>query len=131
MSATAATEPQASLITSIGPIYATSFALGVARNDVFGAGDAWTFAVDQPLRAERAPLSLAKGTGLDPATGRVQMAEQQTSLAPSGREIDFETGYRFALGDWTGALNAAYSLDAGHVRGENAIAGLFWLSRKF
>jgi hypothetical protein len=59
------------------------------------------------------------------------MAETQTSLAPSGREIDFETGYRFPLGDWTGAVNAAYSRDAGHVSGETAIAGLFWLSRKF
>ena len=50
------------------------------------------------------------------------------TFSPSGREIDFESGYRFALGDWTGAMNVAYSLDAGHVAGEKAVTGLLWLS---
>jgi hypothetical protein len=131
VSATAATTPSASLIASIGPVYATSFALGIARKDVFGDGDALTFAVDQPLRAEIAPLTLAMGAGRDSTTGKPIIETTQSSLAPSGREVDFESGYRFPLGNWSGAVSLAYSLDAGHVRGENAVAGLFWLSRKF
>jgi hypothetical protein len=131
VSASAATTPSASLIAAMGPIYATSFALGIGRADVFGDGDALTFGVDQPLRAEKAPLTFAMGTGRDPATGKVLIEAAPSSLVPSGREIDFESGYRFALGDWSGAVNLAYSIDAGHVRGENAVAGLFWLSRKF
>ena len=59
------------------------------------------------------------------------MGRKTASLAPSGREFDLESAYRFPLGDWTGAANVAYSFDAGHVRGAHAVAGLFWISRKF
>jgi subtilase family protein len=131
VSATGMNAPSASLITKIGPIYATSFTLGVGRSDVFDAGDALTFAVDQPLRVESAPVSLSLGAGMDYSTGKVVMVDSRSSLAPSGREIDFESGYRFPLGDWSGAMNLAYSVDAGHIRGETAVSGLFWVSRKF
>jgi hypothetical protein len=131
VSATGANKLAASLLTSIGPVYASSFAIGLARSDVFGAGDAISFAVDQPLRAERAPVALALGAGLDAATGKMAIKESDASLVPSGREIDFESGYRFPIGAWSGAVNIAYSLDAGHVRGENAALGLVWISRKF
>ena len=59
------------------------------------------------------------------------MAPAQSSLAPSGREIDLETAYRFALADWDLTTSVAYSLDANHVRGQNAVTGVLWLSRKF
>jgi hypothetical protein len=131
VSATGANKPVASLLTSIGPVYASSFALGLGRSDVFGAGDALSFVVDQPLRAERAPVALALGAGLNVATGKVAMVGSDASLVPSGREIDFESGYRFPIGAWNGAVNIAYSLDAGHVRGENAALGLIWISRTF
>ena len=129
--ATAATTPASSLIASIGPVYATSFSLGLARADLFGDGDALTFMVNQPLRAERAPLVMLSGVGRDPATGEMMMGRKETSLLPSGREIDLETAYRFPLGAWTGAANLAYSMDAGHVRGAEAVSALFWISRKF
>ncbi len=129
--ATAATTPATSLIASIGPVYATGFSLGLARESLFGDGDALTFRVNQPLRAEQASLVLLSGMGRDPATGAMAMGRKETSLLPSGREIDFETGYRFPLGEWTGAANVAYSMDACHVRGEEAVSALFFISRKF
>ena len=129
--ATGATTPANSLVASIGPIYATSFSFGLAREDLFGDGDALSFGVGQPLRAEQAHLTLASATGLDPSTGNLVMGRKTASLAPSGREFDLESAYRFPLGDWTGAANVAYSFDAGHVRGAHAVAGLFWISRKF
>ena len=33
-------------------------------------------------------------------TGGVMMGEQRLSLLPSGRELDFETGYGFSAGGW-------------------------------
>lgn len=129
--ATAATTPGASLIASIGPVYATSFALGLARGDLIGGGDALSFTIAQPLRAERAPLVLVSGMGRDSATGEIVLARKETSLLPSGRELDLETAYRFPLGDWTGAANVAYSMDAGHVREAKAVSALFFVSRKF
>ena len=131
VSATASNTPEGSLVTAIGPVYATSFALGLARDAIFGEEDAWSIAFSQPLRAESAPVALGLGTGRDWNTGRVKMETEQSSLMPSGREFDLETGYRFPLGDWAGGADVAYSIDSGHVRGENALAGIFWLSRKF
>jgi hypothetical protein len=131
VSMTTANSPEGSIITSIGPIYATSIALGLARSDVWDTGDAWSFAIAQPLHAERAPVSLAFGTGVDASTGKTILQSEHSSLTPSGREIDFESGYRFPIGDWNGAANIAYSIDSADVHGGHAVAGLFWLSRKF
>jgi len=124
-------QPGSSLIDSVGPVYATSLSLGVGGKDVFARGDGLAFVVGQPLRVEQAPVTLVTGAGRDWTTGAVTMATRQSSLAPSGRELDFETAYRFALADWNLLTSVAYSMDAGHVRGENAITGVFWLSRRF
>ena len=59
------------------------------------------------------------------------MTPAATSLAPSGREIDFEAAYRFAVADWNVATSLAYSIDAGHIRGENAVTTVLFLSRTF
>jgi len=123
--------PGSSLVSSIGPLYATGFSLGVAGKDLLARGDGLAFAVSQPLRAEQAPVTLMTGVSRDWTTGDVIMAPAQSSLMPSGREIDLETAYRFALADWDMTTSIAYSFDAGHVRGQNAVTGVLWLSRKF
>ena len=123
--------PGSSLIASLGPVYATSVSFGIAGKDLLARGDALAFVVGQPLRVERAPVTLITGGAVDASTSAVIMAETQSSLAPSGREIDLETAYRFALADWDFTTSVAYSLDANHVRGQNAVTGVLWLSRRF
>jgi hypothetical protein len=123
--------PGSSLIESLGPVYATSFSFGVAGKDLLARGDALAFVVGQPLRVEEAPVTLMTGGRRDWTTGAVMMAPAQSSLAPSGREIDLETAYRFALADWNLTTSVAYSIDANHVRGQDAVTGVLWLSRKF
>jgi hypothetical protein len=129
--ATGATHPQASLITAIGPVYATSFALGVAGTNLFREGDVLSFTAGQPLRAEEGSLTLASGIGRDWTTGGVIMGEKRASLLPSGREFDFETGYRFSLAGWNAGANVAYAVDPDHVRNKDAVLALFTLSRAF
>ena len=63
--------------------------------------------------------------------GAVIMTPIAILAAPSGREFDLETAYRFALADWDLTTSVAYSLDANHVRGQNAVTGVVWLSRRF
>jgi hypothetical protein len=123
--------PGSSLIESVGPVYATSFSLGVAGKNLLARGDALAFAVGQPLRVEQAPVTLMTGGARDWTTGAVMMAATQSSLTPSGRELDLETAYRFALADWDLTTSVAYSFDANHVRGQNAVTGVLWLSRRF
>jgi hypothetical protein len=129
LAATGITHPEASLITSIGPVYATSFALGLSGHDLFRGGDGLFFTLDQPLRAEAAIATLATGIGRDWSTGGIVMGQTRASLVPSGREIDFETGYGFLLGNWRAQANAAFAYDANHMQGKNALLTLFTLSR--
>jgi len=129
LAATGVTHPEASLITSIGPVYATGFALGLSGHDIFRGGDGLFFILDQPLRAEAAMATLATGIGRDWSTGGVIMGQAQASLVPSGRELDFETGYGLSLGDWRAQANAAFAYDANHVRGKSAVLTLFTLAR--
>lgn len=123
--------PGSSLVASLGPAYATSFSLGIAGKNLFARGDALAIALGQPLRVEDAPVSLMTGGAVDRATGKVIMIPVQSSLTPSGREVDLETAYRFALADWDLTTSVAYAIDANHVRGQNAVTGVLWLSRKF
>jgi hypothetical protein len=131
IAATGASHPEASLITTIGPVYATSFALGLAGENLFRRGDVLSFTFGQPLRAERGSLTLASGIARDWSTGGVIMGRTQASLTPSGREFDLETGYRFDVAGWGVGANVAYAIDPNHVQGANAVLALFTMSRGF
>jgi hypothetical protein len=131
LAASGTTHPEASLITAISPVYATSFALGLGGEDIWRAGDRLSFTLAQPLRAERGSLTLASGVGRDWATGGVIMGETEASLAPSGREVDFETGYHLAFDGWGVGANVAYAIDPNHVQDKTAVLALFTLSRNF
>jgi hypothetical protein len=128
---TGAVHPGASLITSVSPVVATSFALGLAGQKLFRDEDSLTFTIGQPLRAERGTFTLTSGIGRDWATGGIIMGETKASLTPSGREVDFETGYGFSLGDWSAQANVAYAVDPDHVQDKRAVLALFTLSRAF
>lgn len=131
LAATNTAHPQGSLITQIGPVYATSFALGVSGVNLWRGGDALSFTLSQPLRAEQGSLTLVTGVGRDLSTGGVIMGQSHASLTPSGRELDFETGYSFSLAGWGVGANVAYAVDPDHAQGKNAVLALFTLSRGF
>jgi hypothetical protein len=131
LAATGASHPIGSLITSIGPVYASSFALGLAGENLFRSGDALSFTLAQPLRAEQGSLTLVSGIGRDWTTGGVLMGETKASLLPSGREFDLETGYRFSFGGWGAQANLAYAVDPDHVQNKTAVVALFTMARAF
>jgi hypothetical protein len=131
LAATGTTHPEGSLISAIGPVYATSFAAGLAGHDLFRDGDLLSFTFAQPLRAERASLTLLTGVDRDWTTGAVIMGEKKASLLPSGRELDFEGGYRFSFAGWQTGANIAYILDPDHVQNKTAVVALFTLQRTF
>jgi hypothetical protein len=103
--------------------------LGVAGQKLFRDDDSLSFTIGQPLRAERGTFTLTSGIGRDWATGGTIMGETKASLTPSGREVDFETGYGFSLGGWSAQANVAYAVDPNHVQHKIAELALFTLSR--
>lgn len=134
-SATAATtDPgrvSGSLFGDLETLASTTFTARLSGSDVWRKGDVANFSIHQPLRVERAGLTLVTGSSVQADNGDVIFGEQRLSLVPSGREIAFEAGYMTHLGDWRVEANAAWRLDADHVAGQRDIALLFGLNRVF
>ena len=130
LASTTVARARGSLIDSIGPVIATSFSFGLARQNSLVFGDAFVLALHQPLRAESAPVTLA-APRFDAATGAVTFGRQTTSLVPSGREIALETNYRFTSGAWDIAADFAYGFDAGHRAGAQTGAAMLTMKRIF
>ena len=120
-----------SLFGSIGTIASSSFALRLARQGLVKRGDAFSLTLNQPLRVERAPVTLVSGLGRDLETGAVIFGARGLSLTPSGREIGLEAAYRLGIGLWTAEANLAYRIDADHVAGRRDLAVLLNFGRLF
>ncbi len=118
------------LIASFGSILSTTTSMGFARRDLFTPGDALSFTLYQPLRAERARVTLFTA-GLDQETGAAAPQQSVVSLSPSGREFAFELGYGAQVGNWNAESSIAYRHNAGHVAGIESGAAMLWLSRVF
>lgn len=121
---------QGYFVSSFGPILSTTTSLGLARKDLFSPGDALSFTLYQPLRAERARMTLFTA-GLNKETGVATLQQSTISLIPSGRELALELGYSGHVGAWNAEANIAYRHDAGHVAGTESGAAMLWLSRLF
>ncbi|MEJ0061773.1 MAG: S8 family peptidase [Alphaproteobacteria bacterium] len=120
-----------SLIQDAEAIVSTAWRLGVTRNGLWQDGDSLRFNLAQPLRAETGSLSLNLPQ-YRLRDGTVIRDNASLGLAPTGREIDFETGYRMPFGEATSLDFAAlYRKDSGHVAGENEAIGLARLHHDF
>lgn len=120
-----------SLVQSVNSIASSAWRLGVSRADLLQDEDRLRFNIAQPLRAESGALNvnLPQYRLRD---GSIISQSASYNLAPSGREIDFEAGYSFAM-DGAGKLDVAglYRRDAGHVAGVNEVVGMTRFSRGF
>ena len=91
-----------------------------------GPGQA-SFVIAQPRRAETGTIRFLAPTGIDNG-GVLLRTEVEAGLTPSGREIDYETRYRFRLSDtWTGDASAALSTSPNHISGAEA-ESVVWLA---
>lgn len=72
----------------------TQFSFAVSRRKLFGAADSLWLGVSQPLQVETGALQLMLPTAYNPYTEEVFFSPATASLAPDGRRLDFEAGYR-------------------------------------
>ena len=87
----------------------------------------FSFVVAQPRRAETGTIRFLAPTAIDDR-GVLLRDEIEAGLTPSGREIDYETRYRFRLSDnWTGDVSAALSTSPNHISGAEA-ENVVWLA---
>lgn len=120
-----------SLVQGFDRITTTSWRLGVTQSDLLQEQDRLRFSVSQPLRAESGSANIILP---EKRLRNYDMVRQDASfaLAPTGREIDVETSYRFTVGEASHVeLAGLYRHDAGHIAGKNEVIGLTRFSRGF
>ncbi len=76
----------------------TQFSAAISRAKLFSDADALWLGVSQPLQIEAGALDLLLPTGFDQATETLIFTPVSASLAPEGRRLDFEAGYRLFAG---------------------------------
>jgi hypothetical protein len=84
------------LLRDLSMLFSSSFGLGLARRDLARAGDRLTVAISQPLRVEAGDAALDRPLGRT-FDGRILRRRDRLDLAPEGRELDLEVGYRVGL----------------------------------
>ncbi len=76
----------------------TQFSVALRRAKLFSNDDALWLGVSQPLQIESGALDLILPTGFDQQTETLIFTPVTASLAPEGRRLDFEAGYRLFAG---------------------------------
>jgi hypothetical protein len=106
-----------------GRLSTDAWSFDLAKHGAFGSGDKLAFRLMQPLRVSAGGLSLSVPTSYDYATGAVGYQIRQFSLAPTGREIDYELAYSTrAFGGSLGA-NLFLRTDPGHIEAMDSDLG--------
>ena len=85
-----------SLVEHINSLTSGSFSIGFTGESLFQRGDRLSFAVSQPLRVMGGYANISYVTARDYQADSLSFISNQISLAPDGREIDFELAYRMA-----------------------------------
>lgn len=92
-------------IAGSGTVVTRAWAADMGKTGVIGASDALALRVSQPLRVSRGGIDINMPTYWDYASLSVtQWTQQRLNLAPTGRELVYETSYTAPLG--TGWLTA-------------------------
>ena len=74
----------------------SSFGLGLIRRALAAEGDRLTVTLSQPLRVESGTAAIDRPLGRT-FEGQILRERAQVDLAPTGRELDLELGYRLPL----------------------------------
>jgi hypothetical protein len=113
------TEPGggAGLFEDVSALPSTSFAVGLSGRALLAAGDRLTLAAAQPLRVEAGSATFERPVGRS-FEGQILRQSERVDLAPDGRELDLEVGYRLPLGARREvSFNWLTRLEPGHREG--------------
>jgi hypothetical protein len=98
-----------------GRLSTDAWAFDLSKANAFRGGDKLAFRVMQPLRVRSGGFDLNVPVSYDYSNGSVGYERQALSLAPSGREIDFEAAYSLGLLGGRLGINAFLRTDPGHI----------------
>jgi hypothetical protein len=100
-----------------------AFAFDLWRTGMLAAGDKLALRVAQPLRVSSGGFDLKMPVSYDYATQAVGYEQRFFSLAPTGREMDYELAYGVRLLGGDLGINAFLRTDPGHIEAANKDIG--------
>jgi subtilisin family serine protease len=106
-----------------GRLGTDAWAFDISKAGAFSGGDRLALRVMQPLRVQSGGFDLSVPTSYDYATGAVGYQAQRFSLAPSGREIDYELAYSTRLAGGRFGANLFLRTEPGHVEASSSDIG--------
>ena len=109
--------PGSSGLVAGGSLATDAWSFDLGRTGAFTAGDRIAFRVMQPLRVRSGGYAINAPVSYDYSDLSVGYGRQIYSLAPTGREIDFEAAYGIDLLDGAAYLgaNAFLRRQPGHI----------------
>lgn len=107
--------PGTGALVDRGRLATDAFAFDLSKRHMLIAGDSFAIRIMQPLRVRSGGLDLRLPISYDYQTGGVGYEMRQFSLAPKGRELDFEAAYAVRLLGGFLDLNGFYRKDPGHI----------------
>ncbi len=106
-----------------GRLVSDAFSFDLGRPNLWRAGDNFALRVSQPLRVRSGGYDMNVPVSYDYKTGAVGHERQHLSLAPTGRELDFEAAYGVAAFGGHVSANAFYRRQPGHIATADADVG--------
>jgi hypothetical protein len=106
-----------------GRLSSDAWAFDLSKANALKRGDVLAFRVMQPLRVRSGGFDLSVPVSYDYAMGSVGYERQLLSLAPTGRELDFELGYSMGLLGGRLGLNTFLRTDPGHIEAADTDVG--------
>jgi hypothetical protein len=106
-----------------GRLRTDAWAFDLSKTNALRGGDRLAFRVMQPLRVRSGGFDLKVPVSYDYGSGAVGFERQQLSLAPDGRELDFEAAYSVGLLGGRLGVNAFLRTNPGHIEAMNSDVG--------
>lgn len=108
--------PAAGLVSDPGKLATTSFAVGIAGNDVLRSGDRFGLAILQPMRVSGGSATVRVPVDRDFDLDRFIFEDRRLDFSPSGREIDIELSWGMPLaGRFRFEANLVQQFEPGHI----------------
>jgi hypothetical protein len=98
-----------------GRLASNAFAFDLSKTNLLMTGDKFAVRFMQPLRIRNGGLAMNLPAAYDYATGETRFDQRFFSLAPRGRELDYEIAYGVGLLGGYFDVNAFIRTDPGHI----------------
>ena len=119
--------PENKLLSNISNVISSNFGVAINFSNISNTKDNLSFGISQPHRIENGNANLLIPGARD-VSGNLTYTSKDISLAPSGRQIDFEVAYSFDINDNTSlAFKNSLSNNAQHTS-SNGLSNTFYSS---